>query len=669
MKSYLLNVILAMIVFFSINIVYAGGGTFLNTDFEDSNYSNQHMKVISLKLTNEKSECFDLYTDGTVEYYESTNNYQKSNEQIYYVSYDDVCTINQPFLERTRVEFFDETISFPPLTTDFQVEVTCYSEEGVGIITFDYLKDTKELNAIELLVSKKPINENSHEIEFNDIKDTKYEDAVLQLVELKIISGFGDGTFKPTENVTRGQLAKMIATALKLDENNLSNSQTVNNVFNDLKDHWAYPYIKLGVENGIIYGYEDGTFKPNKNVSYAECMAMLIRALDLEEEMTDKTWSTGYIEEAKKIGLFNNIEVIGANESINRGDTAIAIYNMLNYEEPKGTVVISDGFAGFITGDQTRDLSDYNSFSDWKEDLRKDMEEHNNKAEEQKNNYLIVAEKNAKDYIKNKYGFEPIFTDKHAEYDISMVGGYDDAFVGWNHNYSGNVLLKFNKEGKDYYVLISGKDGDKYGYDNYQYDTICKAVIDTFDKTLGVKSFDSNIKLGKEYELSDKITIYNLINENYSGNNLKNVISDSKIFLEYGSKINLQDSAWEKINSEYLSSTTELYVVKYKSDEEYKVAKANYDNNTFNEVYFTELNHLHDFVYDEEFYGYDLLEKALNIDSYLTIIKNESVVSKPQIGECDGIYLVQWNTTNTPVIKKSQTSDIEVARKRMGFIC
>ena len=47
---------------------------------------------------------------------------------------------------------------------------------------------------------------------------------------------------------------------------------------------------------------------------------------------------------------------------------------------------------------------------------------------------------------------------------------------------------------------------------------------------------------------------------------------------------------------------------------------------------------------------YDLFEKVLNIDSYLTILNNELTISKLIIGECDGIYAVQWNFTNPKVL-------------------
>ena len=165
---------------------------------------------------------------------------------------------------------------------------------------------------------------------FSDVVNTKYNDAVEKLVELGVINGFEDNTFKPKNDVTRAQFAKMVVEASKLKASSdlpLSNFSDISN------NHWAYNYIKVAVDNDIINGYEDGTFRPDKNVSYAESMAMILRAMKLEEKMTDKSWPTGYINEAKKVGLLNQVDYTEPNTPANRGETAVSLYNMINIIE------------------------------------------------------------------------------------------------------------------------------------------------------------------------------------------------------------------------------------------------------------------------------------------------------------------------------------------------
>ena len=73
-----------------------------------------------------------------------------------------------------------------------------------------------------------------------------------------IISGYADGTFKPGNNVTRGQLSKIVVGAMswQLDcpaQPHFSDVPTTNTF---------YCYIETAYEHGIISGYSDGTFQP-----------------------------------------------------------------------------------------------------------------------------------------------------------------------------------------------------------------------------------------------------------------------------------------------------------------------------------------------------------------------------------------------------------------------
>ena len=174
---------------------------------------------------------------------------------------------------------------------------------------------------------------------FSDVDGSKYEKAVEKLVELGIINGFDDNTFRPNNNVTRAQLAKMLVVALKMEN---AKDEVLVNGFSDVTEgHWAYSFIGSAVNNGLINGYTDGTFRPDNNVTYAESMAMILRAMKLEEKMTDKTWPSGYINEAKSFGLLDSIDYSDPNNPANRGDTAISLYNMLNNIETQNNVDVS----------------------------------------------------------------------------------------------------------------------------------------------------------------------------------------------------------------------------------------------------------------------------------------------------------------------------------------
>lgn len=165
-----------------------------------------------------------------------------------------------------------------------------------------------------------------------DISNTKYEKAVMELMNRHIVNGFPDETYRPDENVTRAQMAKMIVEGKNLK----NNGRDINSAFSDLSnEHWAYSYIQTAVENNMIIGYPDGTFEPEKNVTYAEAIAMILRAMNVENSMKDKSWPTAYITEATKQGLLKDIEYTSANDNATRGNIALALYRMLQKEDEK----------------------------------------------------------------------------------------------------------------------------------------------------------------------------------------------------------------------------------------------------------------------------------------------------------------------------------------------
>lgn len=84
-----------------------------------------------------------------------------------------------------------------------------------------------------------------------------------------IINGYEDGLFKPINFVTRAEIAKMVMVAKKVKKAS-SIKQSAAASFTDINNNWARDYINEAKNLGIIGGYADGTFGPNKNVTRAE---------------------------------------------------------------------------------------------------------------------------------------------------------------------------------------------------------------------------------------------------------------------------------------------------------------------------------------------------------------------------------------------------------------
>lgn len=112
---------------------------------------------------------------------------------------------------------------------------------------------------------------------FTDVKAGMWcNRAIATLTNMGIIKGYTDGSFRPNADITRAELATIIARFAKLDVNT--------ETFSDITGHWAQKSIELAAGNGWINGYTDGTFRPNKSIIRAETFAMINRVLDRQTE-------------------------------------------------------------------------------------------------------------------------------------------------------------------------------------------------------------------------------------------------------------------------------------------------------------------------------------------------------------------------------------------------
>ncbi|MBO4831875.1 MAG: S-layer homology domain-containing protein [Oscillospiraceae bacterium] len=113
------------------------------------------------------------------------------------------------------------------------------------------------------------------ENDFSDVSsDQWFNNAVSTLANAGILSGYPDGTFKPGNNITRAELATIVARFL---QDRISAGVEVN--LSDISGHWAEGFIIQVAENGIITGYPDGTFKPDQAITRAETVTMVNRLL------------------------------------------------------------------------------------------------------------------------------------------------------------------------------------------------------------------------------------------------------------------------------------------------------------------------------------------------------------------------------------------------------
>jgi hypothetical protein len=112
---------------------------------------------------------------------------------------------------------------------------------------------------------------------FTDVLHGRVHSAAIhEAAATGVVLGRADGTFRPADHVTRGQLASFLARSLELPLRGLGT------FFADVPSgHPHGPAITALAERGIVTGNEDGEYRPGSRVTRGQMAAMLARAYDL----------------------------------------------------------------------------------------------------------------------------------------------------------------------------------------------------------------------------------------------------------------------------------------------------------------------------------------------------------------------------------------------------
>jgi hypothetical protein len=153
------------------------------------------------------------------------------------------------------------------------------------------------------------------------------------------ISGYGDGTFKPYQVITRAEAAALIGRALLYDETK------TDTIFKDVpRTSFASGYIQRAVEANIITGYDDGTFKPDKTVSRAEMAILIAKAFKLN---TNTSIKNNFVDVSESMAAYPYIlPIIEAKVTEGFSDSTFRPYENMTRSE----------FAAFLTRIQTDEL-------------------------------------------------------------------------------------------------------------------------------------------------------------------------------------------------------------------------------------------------------------------------------------------------------------------------
>lgn len=176
-------------------------------------------------------------------------------------------------------------------------------------------------------------SEEKKEEKKEEVKDEALLRAIDVLKKAGFISGYSKDSedFKVEKNVTRAEFASMIVRVKGL-EDSAKALATVPTGFKDVPTNlWANGYIAVAKQQGFINGYPNGTFQPNRQISYQDMATMLTIALGKAEAGT--VYPAGYIVKAQQLGLFNNVKPLAYTDMATRGDVFKMVYNMVTSKE------------------------------------------------------------------------------------------------------------------------------------------------------------------------------------------------------------------------------------------------------------------------------------------------------------------------------------------------
>ncbi len=185
---------------------------------------------------------------------------------------------------------------------------------------------------------------------FVDVPDNYWAvNEIVYLYNNKIVSGFPGNRFLPTKPITRGELAVIMAKALKLAPADEGKED-----FSDVsRKHWAFKEIQATTRAGVMIGYGNGQFKPDILIARQELVQVIIKALhyskgagqepnlDVLNRFNDKDkisfWAVKAVAEAVETGLVQGVkpDEFGPHTKAVRDQVAVLVYRLVKKIEAK----------------------------------------------------------------------------------------------------------------------------------------------------------------------------------------------------------------------------------------------------------------------------------------------------------------------------------------------
>ena len=175
---------------------------------------------------------------------------------------------------------------------------------------------------------------------FEDVPaGSDYSEAITMLSDLGIIQGKDDGKYHPEDTITRAEACALIARMMTGDPN-VSQYVGAQNFTDVAKGSWKDSAIGYCYINNIVIGVGNNKFEPDRAITDAEFITMVVRAMGYETPDMVQGYPYTYMSNAQAIGLMDGVDMV-ANTDALRGEDAQVIYNALFADYARGAKLVN----------------------------------------------------------------------------------------------------------------------------------------------------------------------------------------------------------------------------------------------------------------------------------------------------------------------------------------
>ena len=175
---------------------------------------------------------------------------------------------------------------------------------------------------------------------FEDVPaGSDYSEAITMLSDLGVIQGKDDGKYHPEDTITRAEACAMIARLMTGDPN-VSQYVGAQSFTDVAKGSWKDSAIGYCYINGIVIGVGNNKFEPDRAITDAEFITMVVRAMGYETADMKQNYPFSYMSNAQAIGLLDGTNMVASTDAL-RGEDAQVIYNALFADYARGAKLVN----------------------------------------------------------------------------------------------------------------------------------------------------------------------------------------------------------------------------------------------------------------------------------------------------------------------------------------